>query len=674
MLKKYHSTYFTGILNVCNRVAMDLRYFCNIIKKGNNMHEHEHHHDEGIHLWQIALSASLLISGLILNSLHVGWFQSHWVQLAWHVAAFLPVGINVIHEAVEEAGHGDIFSEFMLMGIASIGAFCIGEYPEAVAVMLLYCIGEMLQERAADKARDSIKSLIALRPDMARVQVTDSQGNTHWEEKSPEEVKTGDFIEIKAGERVPLDGILCSDEATFNTAALTGESIPRTIAEGEEVLAGMIPDGSIVHLQVSRPASESAISRVLKMVEDAVERKAPTELFIHRFAHVYTPIVIGLAALVVLVPWIWSLANTSYDFHFTQWLHSALVLLVISCPCALVISVPLTYFGGIGAASKRGILFKGGNGLDAITTIDTVVFDKTGTLTTGQFSVMHFEGLSEEDLHKVVAIERTSNHPIAKAIISEMYRRGGSAYPPTKTPSIQHPTSIQGYGISAEIDKEKWLVGTLRLLDREQISYPLQLKDIPETIVACAKDGIYVGHILLSDTLKDEARLAIGNLKDMGMRTEILSGDKQALVDKVGNELQVDETHGDLLPQGKVEHIQRLKTQGRKVAFIGDGINDAPVLALSDVGLAMGALGADMAIETADVVIQTDQPSKVAEAIGIGQRTRRIVKQNISLAIGIKVAVMILGILGLANLWEAVFADTGVALLAVLNSLRILSR
>ena len=660
------------------------------------MHEHEHHHDEGIHLWQIALSAILLFSGLILNGLHIGWFQSHWVQLAWYVAAFLPVGINVIHEAVEEAGHGDIFSEFMLMGIASIGAFCIGEYPEAVAVMLLYCIGEMLQERAADKARDSIKSLIALRPDMARVHVTDSQGNTHWVEKSPEEVKTGDFIEIKAGERVPLDGILCSDEATFNTAALTGESIPRTIAEGEEVLAGMIPDGSVVRLHVSRPVSESAISRVLKMVEDAVERKAPTELFIHRFAHIYTPIVIGLAALVVLVPWIWSLANTSYDFHFSQWLHSALVLLVISCPCALVISVPLTYFGGIGAASRRGILFKGGNGLDAITTIDTVVFDKTGTLTTGQFSVTHVEGLDQDALHKVVAIESTSNHPIAKAIVrikgsgvQEIQKLGSSKDSPQigkanvctpelletpELPIITHSTSIQGYGISAELDGEAWLVGTLRLLDREKVSYPTPLQNTPETIVACAKDGIYVGHILLSDTLKDEARSAIGNLKDMGMRTEILSGDKQALVEKVGNELQMDEAHGDLLPEGKVEHIQQLKKEGRKVAFIGDGINDAPVLALSDVGLAMGALGADMAIETADVVIQTDQPSKVAEAIGIGKRTRRIVKQNISLAIGIKVLVMILGILGLANLWEAVFADTGVALLAVLNSLRILSK
>ncbi|MBR5060774.1 MAG: heavy metal translocating P-type ATPase [Prevotella sp.] len=638
------------------------------------MHEHEHHHEGEIHLWQLALSAFLLLAGIIFNALHIGWFQPNWVQLAWYAAAFLPVGINVIQEAVEEAAHGDIFSEFMLMSIAAIGAFCIGEYPEAVAVMLLYCIGEMLQEQAADKARDNIKSLIALRPDMARVQVTDNQGNTNWVEKSPEEVKTGDFIEIKAGERVPLDGILCSGDATFNTAALTGESIPRMITKGQEVLAGMIPDDSIVHLQVSRPASESAISRVLKMVEDAVERKAPTELFIHRFAKVYTPIVIGLAALVVILPWIWSLFNPSFTFHFSQWLHSALVLLVISCPCALVISVPLTYFGGIGAASRRGILFKGGNGLDAINTIDTVVFDKTGTLTTGQFAVTHIEGLDQDALHKVVTIESTSNHPIAKAIISETYRRGESAYPPAKNPSIQHSTSIQGYGISAEIDKENWLIGTLRLMEREKIDYPKQLCEIPETIVACAKNGKYLGYILLSDTPKDEAQVAITRLKEMGLHTEILSGDKHALVEKVARQLQVDEAHGDLLPQGKVEHIQRLKGQGRKVAFVGDGINDAPVLALSDVGLAMGALGADMAIETADVVIQTDQPTKVAEAIDISKRTRRIVKQNISLAIGIKVLVMILGILGIANLWEAVFADTGVALLAVLNSLRILSR
>lgn len=638
------------------------------------MHEHEHHHDEGIHLWQIALSTILLISGLIFDTWHIGWFQPNWVHLIWYVAAFLPVGTNVIHEAVEEAGHGDIFSEFMLMSIASIGAFCIGEYPEAVAVMLLYCIGEMLQEGAADKARESIKSLIALRPDMARVQMTDTEGNIHWGEKSPEEVKTGDFIEIKTGERVPLDGVLCSEDTTFNTAALTGESIPRMIAKGQEVLAGMIPDNSIVRLKVSRPASESAISRILNMVEDAVERKAPTELFIHRFAHVYTPIVIGLAALVVLIPWIWSFVNPSFDFHFSQWLHSALVLLVISCPCALVISVPLTYFGGIGAASRRGILFKGSNGLDAIKAVDTVVFDKTGTLTTGQFSVSHIEGLDQDALNKVVAIESTNNHPIAKAITNEMYGMGDSPYPPLPHLSINHVSSIPGYGIAAEINGEKWFVGTLRLLERENVDFPQQLREIPETIVACAKNGTFLGYILLTDTPKGESEAAITRLKELGLHTEILSGDKHALVEKVAKQLKVDEAHGDLLPQGKVEHIQLLKEQGRKVAFVGDGINDAPVLALSDVGVAMGALGADMAIETADVVIQTDQPSKMAEAIDISKRTQRIVKQNISFAIGIKVLVMILGILGIANLWEAVFADTGVALLAVLNSLRILSR
>lgn len=638
------------------------------------MHEHEHHHEEETHLWQPTLSAILLIAGLILNALHVGWFQNGVVQLAWYIVAFLPVGLNVIHQAVEEASHGDVFNEFMLMAIASIGAFCIGEYPEAVAVMLLYCIGEMLQDHAVDKARDNIKSLIALRPDMARVAVTDGKGNVHLEEKKPEEVKTGDFIDVKAGERVPLDGILCTPDATFNTAALTGESMPRVIAQGQEVMAGMIANDTTVRIQVSRPAKESAISRILGMVEEAVERKAPTELFIHRFAHVYTPIVIAVAALVVLVPWCWSLASPTFDFHFPQWLHSALVLLVISCPCALVISVPLTYFGGIGAASRRGILFKGGNGLDAIKSIDTVVFDKTGTLTTGQFTVSHVEGLDQDALDKVVAIESTSNHPIAKAIVNGRHGKGDTHDQPLPHPSIQHVSSIHGYGIAAEVNGEKWLVGTLRLLEREQVDFPRQLREIPETIVACAKNGTFLGYILLADTPKDESEDAIARLKEMGLHTEILSGDKHALVEKVARLLKVDEAHGDLLPQGKVEHIQRLKDEGRKVAFVGDGINDAPVLALSDVGVAMGALGADMAIETADVVIQTDQPSKVAEAIDISKRTRCIVKQNISFAIGIKVLVMILGILGLANLWEAVFADTGVALLAVLNSLRILSK
>ena len=608
----------------------------------------QEHTEEQMPWWNVILSGGMLVIGLLFPYFGLDFVEKPQFLLAWYLLAFAFVGLPVMKEAWETALKGDVFSEFMLMTIACIGAFAIGEYPEGVAVMLLYCIGEALQDRAVDRARDNIQELIAFRPTVAKVVV---QGKII--EKSPEEVQVGDILEVKAGDRVPLDGKLVSASAAFNTAALTGESLPRTFETGGEVLAGMIAVDAVSHLEVVRPASESAVSRILNMVESAAERKAPTELFIRRFARIYTPIVIGLALLTVVCPYLYSIFDSQYSYIFTDWFRRALVFLVISCPCALVISVPLSYFAGIGLASKHGILFKGSNYLDAITEVDVVAFDKTGTLTTGEFAVQSVVGLDQEALQTVAAMEKSSNHPIAQAILR---------YCPTEE-SISSQ-DMAGYGLK----NDEWLVGNLKLLDREQVSYADALRSIPETVVAVARKGKYMGHIILADTIKEDAKKAIS---DLPVRAEMLSGDRQELVTKVAADLGISHAYGDLLPDGKVLHLQNVKKAGERVAFVGDGINDAPVLALSDVGIAMGGLGSDMAIETADVIIQTDQPSKVACAMRIGRYTRRIVHQNIALALGVKAVVMLLGLLGFANLWMAVFADSGVALLAVLNAARI---
>ena len=625
-----------------------------------NMHSHEHE-EEGMALWQIIMSAVMLVVGMIANAKGVNMFENKVFSLVWYVIAFLPVGLPVMKEAWEAiVDDTDFFSEFMLMSVATIGAFALGEYPEAVAVMLLYSIGEALQDKAVDKARDNIKSLVAFRPDMARIVV-----GQEYNEVNPEDVNIDDIIEVRPGERVPLDGKLVTAAASMNTAALTGESVPRLIETGKEVMAGMISTDSVIRIAVTRISAESAISRILLMVEEAANRKSPTEAFIHKFAHVYTPVVILLAVLVVVLPWLLSFATT-YDYVFSEWFKRALVFLVISCPCALVISIPLGYFGGIGAASKRGILFKGSNYLDAIANLDAVVFDKTGTLTTGEFKVQQVVGISDEDMALIAAVESFSSHPIASAITKY-------AGKDNVTVDDSLLKNIPGAGV----EYGDMLIGTLKLLRDNGVEYDKSLDSIPETIVAVAKEGQFKGYILLADTLKADTVNLPQSLRRQGIGTmQILSGDKQALIDKLVSVLnRGGETHvtgfGDLLPQDKVSHISALKEQGKKVAFVGDGINDAPVLALSDVGVAMGAMGSDMAVETADVVIQTDEPGKVAEAVAIGKRTRRIVYQNIVFAIGVKLLVMILGVFGIANLWEAVFADSGVALLAVMNSTRI---
>lgn len=627
----------------------------------DDANQHVHAQEEEMSWWKPALSLVLLLTGIVMSATDVQWFQNGWARLIWYAVAWLPTGFGVLREAFESIREGDVFNEFLLMSLASIGAFAIGEYPEAVAVMTLYCIGEALQDRAVSRARSNVKSLIAFRPDHAVVIIN---GERHTVE--PADLKVGDTVEVKPGERVPIDGILKERAAAFDTAALTGESVPRIIEDGDEVLAGMIVCESIVHIQVTRQASESAVSRILHMVEEAAERKAPAELFIRRFARIYTPAVVGLAALVVAVPWFYSIANPSFSYIFTEWLHRALIFLVISCPCALVISIPLSYFAGIGAASRRGILFKGSNYLDAMAQIGTVVFDKTGTLTTGNFAVSQVHGLTDEQLAIIAAIEQDSPHSIALAITN--YHKPADV-------KVDNLKNIAGYGMSAIVEGDTWLVGTPRLLRHEHIDFPPELNEVVGTIVTVAACGKYLGYLLLNDKPKEDAGMAVTGLNRMGIETVMLSGDKQSLVSQVAGQLGISKAYGDLLPQDKVDHIEQMMTRNEKnkqVAFVGDGINDAPVLAMSDVGIAMGALGSDMAIETADVVIQTDQPSRVKDAITLGCRTRQVVRQNIIFAIGIKVLIMILGVLGVANMWEAVFADVGVALLCVLNSLRLM--
>jgi Zn2+/Cd2+-exporting ATPase len=629
----------------------------------------------------LALSVSLvmIVSGMVMSSLDTVFFSDGMVKIVWYLVAYLPVGVPVIHKAIQEMSEGNVFSEFTLMAIATLGAFFVGEYPEAVGVMLFYFIGELFQDYAVDKAKLNIKSLVDIRPDRAAVVMGDL-----IEMRQPEEVKVDDIIQVKPGERVPLDGVLLSAPSAFNTAALTGESMPRTIAEGGEVLAGMISSDKMVRVRVTRIYAESALTRIMNMVRDAAERKAPAELFISKFAHIYTPVVILLAVLTVILPFLYSLISSDFIYVFSEWFYRALIFLVISCPCALVVSIPLSYFAGIGLASRHGILFKGGNYMDAILAVRSVVFDKTGTLTKGVFSVSDTimpdsigTDAKERLIHIVSAVERTSNHPIAKAIVK---------YADMVAPSVSvdhvEVTDIPGYGLSATVDGSDVLVGTLRLLHRHHVSYPKTLDVVPETIVACAENGHFIGAFLLSDTLKDDAHEAIGNLRNTHISDiEILSGDKQSLVDMVVQELGVDRGYGDLLPEDKVNHIVNLKDQLQKadsrnsnVIFVGDGINDAPVLAMSDVSIAMGGAGSDVAIETADVVIQDERPSKVAMAIQIAARTRRNVIENVTLALGVKLIVMVLGVLGIATMWEAVFADVGVTILAVFNAMRLIKR
>ncbi len=627
-------------------------------------HSHHHNEDDQDHgdssalkiYFSVIFSLVLLLIGIALDYFKVDFF-SNYIRISWYLLAYLPVSLPVIKEAFNLIVKGEIFTEFLLMVLATIGALALGEYPEAVAVMLFYTIGELFQGAAVNKAKSNIKALLDVRPDTASV-----FRNDKYEIVKPETVEIGEIIQLKVGEKAPLDGELINESASFNTAALTGESTPKILTIGETVLAGMLNIDKVITLKVSKNFEDSALSRILEMVQTATSRKAKTELFIRKFAKIYTPIVFFLAVALTVIPYF-----IVADYQFNTWLYRALVFLVISCPCALVISIPLGYFGGIGAASTNGILFKGSNFLDVITQVNTVVMDKTGTLTQGVFKVKELKTeIQEADFMSFLAsIENQSTHPIAKAIVSY--------YGDKKLKKLSNVEEIAGHGLTATIDEKKVSAGNTKLFRKFNIAYPQEIDKQVETIVLLAIDQKYVGYVTIADEVKTDAKAAIKLLHDVGVnKIVILSGDKTSITEKLAKELGIDQAYGDLLPEDKVKRLEEIKNdQTRVVAFVGDGINDAPVLALSDVGMAMGAMGSDVAIETADVVIQNDQPSKIATAIKIGKATKKVVYQNIALAFGMKAIVLILGAGGLATMWEAVFADVGVAFLAILNAIRI---
>lgn len=610
--------------------------------------------------WKVHIN--LLVALAILIVLLTGQYGFNYKLpaiplLVINLVAYWLAGKDVLSIAWRKSTQGDFFNEFVLMSVATIGAFLIGSYEEGVAVMVFYQIGEWFQGSAVRKAKGSIKALLDIRPDEVTV-----LRNAKAEVIHPSKVELGESIQIKPGEKVALDGELVSDKASFNTAALTGESKPDTLYRGDDVLAGMINLNTSVEVKVKALFKDSKLSKILEMVQDATSRKSQTQLFISRFAKVYTPIVFFLAVALVVLPFFFA-----KEYEFQEWFYRSLVFLVISCPCALVVSIPLGYFGGIGLASKTGILFKGGNFLDVMAQVKTVVMDKTGTLTKGVFKVKEVVAvdINKDSLVKIAAaIESHSTHPIAKAIIE--YAQDG--YVDLLTQDIEE---IAGHGLKGLIDGKEVLAGNVKLLKKFGISYPIEIEQIVDTAVVLSIDKSYVGYITISDEIKEDAEKAIIQLHSMGINTIMLSGDKQAVVDQVANFLGIDGAYGDLLPEGKVKKVEALKAEGVKLAFVGDGINDAPVIALADVGIAMGGLGSDAAIETADVVIQNDQPTKIAAAIKIGKITKHIVWQNIILAIGVKIIVLALGAGGVASLWEAVIADVGVALLAILNAVRI---
>lgn len=632
-------------------------------------HQHDHSDDDGhdhshsdsnlfkVFLPSIISLVLLLVAVYLDNFLKPEWFTG-LVRIVWYVVAYIPVGFPVIKEAVESIAKGEIFSEFLLMSIATIGAFAIGEYPEGVAVMLFYAVGEVFQTLAVKRAKANIKSLLDQRPD----EVTVLRNNQPQTVKA-ESVNIGEIIQLKSGEKLGLDGVLLSETSSFNTAALTGESKPDTKAKGETVLAGMINLNTVAQIEVTTAYTDSKLSKILELVQNATSQKAPTELFIRKFAKIYTPIVVLLAVAICLLPYFFVA-----DYQFTDWLYRALVFLVISCPCALVISIPLGYFGGIGAASKNGILFKGSNFLDVLANIQNVVMDKTGTMTEGVFKVQEvvFDKAfnQTEMLQMVDALERLSTHPVATAIHEYVGKTNNEI-------KLENTEEIAGHGLKAEVNGKQLLVGNFKLMNKFNIQHDVDVSKIVYTIIAVAYDNKFVGYLTVADSIKQDSQNTIDKLKMLNVKPTMLSGDKSSVVKFVAEQLGIANAFGDLLPEDKVSKVKEIKAKNETVAFVGDGVNDAPVVALSDVGIAMGGLGSDATIETADVVIQDDKPSKIPMAINIGKQTKKIVWQNITLAFVVKGIVLILGAGGLATMWEAVFADVGVALLAILNAVRI---
>ncbi len=603
---------------------------------------------------------ALLLIGLVFEKrLHNTPYEI--AEYAVYVTAYLIVGWKVITSAVRNIIKGQFFDEQFLMTIATLGAFVIHQMPEAVAVMLFYVTGELFQDIAIGRSRKSIKSLLEIKPDYANL-----KAGTEIIKVSPEEVKIGDTIIIKAGEKVPLDGTIIEGKSFVDTAALTGESVPRSVKENDEVMAGMINQRGVITIKVNKLFGQSSVSRILELVENATSQKAETEKFITTFARYYTPIVvIGALFLAILPPLLFS------GQTFNDWIYRALVVLVISCPCALVISIPLGYFGGVGLASRKGILVKGSNFLDALTRITTVVFDKTGTLTKGEFKVAEVvtsNGFTKEEILEYAAYaEVNSNHPVAQSITMGYKKK----IDPARISQIEE---ISGHGIKAVVEGRIILAGNDKLLHKEKIEHPVCQVD--GTVVHVVIDGIYAGYIIISDSLKEDAIDAIEKLKAKKIQTVMLTGDNQYAAQAFAKKLGISRYYYELLPEDKVKHIEQLISENKdgRVAFVGDGINDAPVIARADIGIAMGALGSDAAIETADVVLMTDSPSKVAQAIDVAKITRNIVWQNILFAMGVKLVFIVLGVFGIATMWEAVFGDMGVALIAIFNALRILKK
>jgi len=607
-------------------------------------------------LLRMGIGAAIFATGLLL-----GRIAPFPVQLALYIAAYIILGYDVVLSAVKNIVKGHVFDENFLMSLSSIGAFFIGEYPEAVAVMLFYQVGEFFQDLAVHRSRKSISELMDIRPDTANV-----KRNGQIVTVSPENVAAGEWIVVKPGEKIPLDGVVLVGDSMVDTRALTGESVPRSVHPMDEVLSGCINETGLLTIQVTKPYDESTVSKIIDLVENASSRKAPTENFITTFARYYTPAVVILAALLAVIP------PLLFAAPFTQWIHRAFVFLVVSCPCALVISVPLTFFGGIGAASRHGVLVKGSNYLEALNKVDTVVFDKTGTLTKGVFRVVDIfpaDGVSREQVLQYAAwAENFSTHPIANSILD--------TYGKNEPVSLSEYQEISGHGICAKTAGKKILAGNSKLMEAEGISYAACEK--VGTKVYVAVDGQYQGCILIADELKAESKETIRALKQAGIqKTVMLTGDNASIGNAVAEELGLDACFAQLLPADKVEVLEKLdgeKRPGSKLVFVGDGINDAPVLARSDIGIAMGGLGSDAAIEAADVVLMTDEPMKLVEAIRLAKETRKIVVQNIVFALGIKAVFLVLGALGIVGMWLAVFGDVGVALIAVFNAMRILKK
>ena len=622
-------------------------------------HGHEHHHEHGhgeeenrgLILARIGISAALLIAGLLIAG-------PEWLKIALFIISWVVVGYFVAIQAVKSILHGEALDEMFLMTVASVGAFCLGEYPEGVAVMLLYQIGEFFQDYAVDKSRDSIADLMDIRPDTAQV-----ERNGEIVTEKPEHVQVGEVIVVRPGEKVALDGVVLEGESSLNTLALTGESVPRHVKMGDQVISGCLNQSGVLRIQVTHAYADSTVARILELVEHAGEHKSKADRFITRFAKIYTPVVVGLAVLVALLP------PLLLGGSWSEWIKSALTFLVISCPCALVISVPLTFFSGIGGASRRGILIKGASYLESLAEAEIAVFDKTGTLTRGVFSVAAAHGENaEEMLLMAAAAEKFSTHPIAQSL-REAGKDGIQGM------EVRDVEEISGQGVRATVNGRRVAVGNEKLMESEGASWrPCHQSG---TIVHVASDGAYLGHIVIADQVKAGSREAIQGIKAAGVRKAVmLTGDACAAAEAVAREVAVDEMHAELLPDGKVEQVERLlkeKSEKGTLLFVGDGINDAPVLARADVGVAMGALGSDAAIEAADVVLMDDDPRKLATAIRIAKRTRSIVRQNIVFSLAVKLAVMVLGVMHLAPLWAAVFADVGVCFLAILNAMRAMS-